>query len=161
MTFKMIEGTANINKLIASISVRTKKLEGDLHIAAVSTLNHAGLHGDITLANNLLGAMGESQRKNALRGWFLAFGKFKWSEEDKALAYDKTKQSMVEEAIITPFWTFKPEAEFKPLDVAGSLLSFINRATSAQAKGQQFTEDEQAAINAVRALVTMDEGSKF
>jgi hypothetical protein len=160
-TFKLVEGAANITKLIVSVTTRGKKLEADLHLAAVSTLNHAGLHGDITLANRLLDGLPASTRKNALREWYLAFGKFKWNEEDKTLAYDKSKQTMLDEAIATPFWEFKPEAAFKPLDIAGSLLSFLNRVDSATAKGQEFSAEELAVVKAVREMVVTNDGDKF
>lgn len=160
-TFKLVEGAANITKLIVSVTTRGKKLENDLHVAAVSTLHHAGQHGDITLANRLLEGLPASTRKNALREWYLSFGKFKWNEEEKALAYDKTKQSMLDEAIATPFWEFKPEAAFKPVDVAGALLSFLNRCDSAEAKGQQFSDDEKAVRKAVWELVVANDGDKF
>ena len=160
-TFKLVEGASNITKLIVSVTTRGKKLEADIHLAAVSTLNHAGLHGDITLANRLLDGLPNSTRKNALREWYLAFGKFQWDEENKALAYNKAKQTMLEEAIATPFWDFKPEVAFKPLDIAGSLLSFLHRVESATAKGQEFTEDELAVVKAVREMVVANEGDKF
>lgn len=156
-TFKLVEGAANIQKLIVSVTTRGKKLENDLHVAAVSTLHHAGQHGDITLANRLLEGLPASTRKNALREWYLSFGKFKWNEEEKALAYDKTKQSLLDDAIATPFWEFKPEPAFKPLDIAGSLMSFLNRVDSATAKGQELSAEELAVVKAVREMVVASE----
>lgn len=145
-TFKLLEGVAIISKAIVSLQTRGKKYESDLHIAAVSCLNHAGKHGDITLANRLLEAIPTLTRKNALKDWFIAFGKFKWDTETKALAFDKTKATLLEEAIDMPFWTFKSEPEYKPFDFNAAIHAILHKAEKAKQKGETLPDDKLEAL---------------
>lgn len=144
--FIIIEGKTNIDKLIASLQARGKKYEQELHQCAVSCLNHAGLHGDITLAQKLLSAIPSGMRKNALRDWFIAMGKFTWNSETKTLDFDKQKATLLEEAIVTPFWTFKPEAEYVPFDLTKAINALLAKAKKAQEKGEVVPTDKLEAI---------------
>ncbi len=121
-SFKMILGKDNIAKGIKTIQLQGKKFDKLIHQIAVSTLNHIELHGDITLALNLLEAMPKHSRKQALKAWMLAFGKLKEEEielkaEDgktskaKKIVYDGTKLNMIEDAIVHPFYDFIKEKE--------------------------------------------------
>lgn len=76
--FKIIESAKAIDTAIASIAKRGKTLQADIHVAAVSCLVHADKHGDITLAVKLVEAVPSLARKNALRDWFIAHGKFSY-----------------------------------------------------------------------------------
>lgn len=144
--FSLIEGKTQIEKVIASLQSRGKKYEQELHQCAVSCLNHAGLHGDITLARKLLAAIPAGMRKNALRDWFIAMGKFTWNAETKTLDFDKQKATLLEEAIVTPFWTFKPETDYVPFDLTKALNVLLARAKKAQEKGEIVPMDKLDAI---------------
>lgn len=146
-TFKLLEGVAIISKAITSLQTRGKKYESDLHQTAVSCLNHAGKHGDITLANRLIEAIPTLTRKNALKDWFLAFGKFKWDAETKKLAYDKTKATLLEEAIDMPFWSFKSEPEYKPFDFNAAIQAVLAKAKKAKEKGETLPDDKIEALS--------------
>lgn len=136
-TFKTLAGAAAINAAISSIQGRGKKLALDIHICAVSTLLHADQHGDITLAAKLVQALPDFSRRNALLDWFQAFGKFGWDADAKALTFDKTKKTQRIEAIETPFWDFKPEAEYKPFVLAAELKKLVDKAVKAQERGDK------------------------
>ncbi|AGW43585.1 hypothetical protein JG068_03 [Burkholderia phage JG068] len=69
---------AEMEKAIASIANRGKKLDADIHQAACSTLAHAINHGDVTLAQKLVAAMPKSARTKALAAWFVDFGPADW-----------------------------------------------------------------------------------
>lgn len=144
--FKAIEGATAIAKAITSISTRGKSLDKDVHIAAVSCLIHADKHGDVTLATKLVAALPNSSRKNALRDWFLAFGKFTWDTENKQFAYNKAATTLTNEAIAMPFWEFKPEPEYKPFDINAAIQQVISRATKAQEKGETVPKETLAKL---------------
>lgn len=120
--------TEAINTAISSIEKRGKALESDIHVCAVSIIAHTEKHGDITLANRLINAIPNLARKNALRDWFQAFGKFSYSQDAKEMTYDKRKSTNETEAAAMPFWEFKAEAEYKGLDLEQAILSLIERA---------------------------------
>lgn len=146
--FKMLEGVAIINKAITSLQTRGKKYEADLHQAAVSCLNHAGKHGDITLAIRLIEAVPSLTRSNALKQWFIAMGRFKWDDEGKTLAYDKSKATLLDEALANPFWTFKANegGAFKPFDFNEAVNRILAQAKKAHEKGQEVPTDKLEAL---------------
>ena len=132
---KLLTGASAINTAIASISKRGKSLEKDIHVAAVSCLIHADKHGDITLAEKLVQAVPSLARKNALRDWFIAHGKFDYDAKAKQFKFDKASTTLVEEATVTPFWQFKPEVEYKPFDLDAAIQNTLKRALKAVENG--------------------------
>ncbi len=128
---KIMQTAAEVTKAISSIQNRAKKLDNDIHTVAVSCLHHADAHGDVTLMQNLILAMGKSQRRNALIGWANAFGKFQPNEKGKNVDYCKTNTTDIEGAIETSPWDFSPEQAFKPFDMQAELKKLLKRATKA------------------------------
>lgn len=149
-TFKLLTGATAINTAITSIQTRGKSLERDIHIAAVSCLNHAELHGDITLAEKLVQAIPQLARRNALRDWFLAHGKFSYDMTAKSFTYKKDAVTQLEAAITTPFWEFKAEVEYKPFDMQAAVLQLVARAEKAMEKGEEVSTEK---LEALRKLV--------
>ncbi len=128
---KIMQTAAEVTKAISSIQNRAKKLDNDIHTVAVSCLHHADQHGDVTLMQNLILAMGKSQRRNALIGWANAFGKFQPNEKGKNVDYCKSNTTDIEGAIETSPWDFSPEQAFKPFDMQAELKKLLKRATKA------------------------------
>lgn len=151
---KVLTGADVIAKMIASIGKRGKALDKDVHIAAVSCLVHADKHGDITLANKLIEALPASQRKNALRDWFLAFGKFNYDTQNKVFTFNKLATTQTETAINTPFWEFKPEATYVPFNAVTFLQQAIKRVENAAAKGEEVPEEVLDGLNGIMTAIT-------
>lgn len=151
---KIITGAEGISKGIASISKRGKAFERDVHCLAVSTLIHADKHGDVTLANKLIDALPASQRKNALRDWYLAFGKFKYDEKNKALGFNGAAGTQTDKAIETPFWEFKPEQEYVPFNAIKAVENLLKRIDNAKNKGDEVPEVLESALKEVQAKLT-------
>ncbi len=128
---KIMQTSAEVTKAIASIGNRAKKLDKDIHACAVSCLYHADQHNDVTLMQNLINAMGKSQRRNALICWANAFGKFQPNEKGKNVDYCKTNTTDIEGAIETSPWDFIPEQPFTPFDMQAELKKLLKRATKA------------------------------
>lgn len=148
---KLLTGASAINTAIASISKRGKSLEKDIHVAAVSCLIHADKHGDITLAEKLVQAVPSLARKNALRDWFIAHGKFDYDAKAKQFKFDKASTTLVEEATVTPFWDFKPEKEYIPFDLDKAIDTIIKRASKAIENGDKLDLDKVEAIRKLAA----------
>ena len=146
---KLLDGSTAINTAIDSIKTRGKSLEKDIHVAAVSCLVHADKHGDITLAEKLVQAVPSLARKNALRDWFIAHGKFNYDAKSKSFTYDKTSETLVEEATVTPFWEFKPEVEYKPFDLDAAVQTVLKRAVKAMERGDELPQDKLEALRKI------------
>lgn len=125
---KLITETKAIELAIKSIQSRGSKLQKDIHICAVSCLNHIEKHGDITLLNRLVAALPGGWRVNAIKAWAEEFGKVNWDNTQKAFTFDKAKKSNIEGAIAVSPEEFKPEAEYKPLDLAEAIKALIKKA---------------------------------
>lgn len=125
---KLITEVKQIETAIKSIQSRGKSLSRDIHVAAVSCLNHIDKHGDITLLNRLISALPGGWRSNALKAWSEEFGKVNWDNTQKAFVYDKAKRTNLEGAIEIAPEDFKPEAEYKPMDLAADIAKLIKKA---------------------------------
>ena len=147
--FKMLDGAKAIDTAIKSIATRGKTLERDIHVAAVSCLVHADKHGDVTLAQKLVEAVPSLVRKNALRDWFQAHGKFGYDLQAKTFTFDKKGTTMIDEAIATPFWEFKQEAAYKGFDINAAVLQLVKRAENAIEKGEKVPADKLEALRAL------------
>lgn len=145
---------AEMEKAIASIANRGKKLDADIHQAACSTLAHAINHGDVTLAQKLVAAMPKSARTKALMAWFVHFGPFAMGGDDgKSLVYLKG-ESDLNAALITPYWALTQEVNPAQFDLLASLSSLLARAEKALQNDKQDTSlISPAALAALRAIV--------
>lgn len=65
-----------IKSLITAIGRSAAKLTKDIQSAATECLMHAVIHGDVTLADNLIDACGKATRRSSLRAWFELNGPF-------------------------------------------------------------------------------------
>lgn len=147
---KLITDAAALNKAIDSIESRGKKLQDDSHVAALSCLQYAEQHGDVTMMQRLIVALPASTRKNALLAWACAFGKFSPSEDGKSVEYNKHGSTDLATAEAKPFWDFVPEQPFKPFDLAAELAKLVKRAEKAAKDERNSLPDDQ--FRAVREL---------
>ena len=161
---------AEINKAIASIASRGKKLDVDIQTAGLSILNHVQEHGDSTLADKLVLALPKGSRKLALTEWLLAFGKLrilsKTNPDDAAriaggaiFAYDKTKHTDLESADAKPWYDFKPEPDvLTAFDAQSAVRAVLAKLTKAQAGGLTI-ENRALALEAAHKLVSALSGA--
>lgn len=156
-----------INKAIASIASRGKKLDADIQAAGLSVLNHSDQHGDYTLADKLVQALPKGSRKLALVEWMLAFGKLRLLDKanpDDAVriaagsffAYDKTKRTDLESAAAKPWFDFKPEAPiltaFDAQQAVQGVLTRLSKATAGGLEIQNRAHALELAHKMVEAL---------
>lgn len=157
-TVKLLTGGAAIEAAITSIAKRGKLFERDLHTVAVSTLDHAIKHGDITLANKLIAALGKSQRVNALRDWYINFGPFSYDATNKTMVHVKgSNKTDLNAAMATPFWEFKQEAAYVPFNLEVAISRVIKQMDNAEAKGEKIDPKAKATL---LSLVTAKPATK-
>lgn len=151
-TMKLLVGTAAIEKAIVSIQTRGKKLDHDIHVAAVSAMAHHDEHGDVTLVNRLVNSMPKGSRVNALRDFILTYGKVKYDQENKLFVHDKAGEFDLEGAAGICWTEFKPEPEYVPFDALASVKQLIAKLDKADTtKGDKVTPEQDKAIRELAA----------
>lgn len=125
-TFKLLDGVSAIEKAIASIKTRGQSLQRDIHVAACSILAHVGQHHDVRMVSKLLEAMPDMSRRNAVKAWFESFGPIAFDDKGQ-VKYNPATRLLLGDAMAKPFWSFKPEAEYVPLEIGKAFDSFIKR----------------------------------
>jgi len=157
----IILNQADTLKLIASIDKRGKKLDSDIHQAALSSIAHHAAHGDVTLVNRLIVALPKAARRNALMAWVEHFGAGlapnveKETRAEAPFVHVKGSKKVFDEAAADakPFWEFKPEPEYVQFDLAKALAMLLKKAESALAAEQQdgtlISPEKLAALRAI------------
>jgi len=128
---------ANILKAIGAIGKASAKLTRDVQACAVECVIHAVLHGDVTLADQLVDALGKQGRKASLRAWFEINGCMFIARGAKTFSYDKMHKlgkadtpELRESLMAKPWEDAVPEAPIvSVLDVAAKVDKFIESLT--------------------------------
>lgn len=107
--------------------VQGESYQRELNKIALSVLAHVAKHKDVRLVNKFIDSVVDSIRVNALRSWFETFGNVKYDTEAKAMKYDATRKPRIGEAMGNPFWKFKPEEDYVPMDVEKAVIGLFKR----------------------------------
>lgn len=155
----LFEGASAISKEIAGIKLASSKLDTRIQVAALSVASHAQLHGDITLAEKLIDALGKGHRKTALVDWLVAFGPFAIAPDESGLTFARREKFDMDAAQAKPWYDFKPEQPFKAVKLADMLDSLIKKAEAAlndkeHADAHEVDPAHVAAIKEMRARWT-------
>lgn len=126
---------AEIQKLIGSIGLRATKLTQDVQTAAAHCVLHAVAHGDVTLADSLITAIGKQGRKSSLRAWFEITGCMVQTKGSKTLSLNKFKRedmakldqaALMATLMAAPWEDAVPEPEpVSVLDISVKLDKFL------------------------------------
>ena len=138
-TFKLMNSEA-IKTMIASISKRGNQLDSDIQRTAVSIVEHVNQYHEVSLANNLIGAMPKGSRVNALREWFCMHLKADFDQKEQVFTQSVKGTALSNmTAVLTavPWFDHKAEAKFVPVDVEKLVKSAIDRITKAIASGDK------------------------
>jgi hypothetical protein len=129
-----------ILKKIGTIGKAAKKLTSLVQDAAVDCALHAVQHGDVTLADQLVEALGKGMRRASLRAWFerhtpmyLPKGKDKFAfDSDRAKTMRKTAPEELRESLLAlPWEEAKPEDQVVSIyDVSDAVDKFLKRVNS-------------------------------
>ena len=127
---------AQVLKNIGSIGRASAKLTKDIQTTAVGCVEHAVNHGDVTLADQLVEALGKGLRKASLRAWFeknapmfIAKGKDKFSfDPTRKGTWDQEREDTL---LASPWEEAKPEEKIVSVfDVSESFDKFMKRVES-------------------------------
>jgi hypothetical protein len=151
---------AQVLKNIGSIGRASAKLTKDIQATAVGCVEHAVKHGDVTLADQLVDALGKGLRKASLRAWFeknapmfIAKGKDKFS-------FDPTRkgewnQDREDTLMALPWEEAKPEEKIVSIfDVSESFDKFMKRVESMSKDAQVTLRNREMIDFLVHASAT-------
>ena len=169
----------SILKQIGSIGKASKKLTLDLQTCATDCAIHAVQHGDVTLADQLVDALGKGLRRASLRAWFerhtpmyLPKGKDKFGfDSERAKDMRAIPEAEVREALMAlPWEEAKPEEPIVSVfDVSEAVDKFIKRLEKQVAeanvtiKNRKLLEEiahAASVYHAERVLSATAEGAK-
>lgn len=137
-----------IIKAIGAIGKASAKLTKDVQLCAVECVIHAVLHGDVTLADQLVDALGKQGRRASLRAWFELNGCMFIAKGKQTFSYDKLHKlgkqdtpELREKLMAKPWEDAKPEAPaVSVLEISAKFDKFLDALT------KQATDAMQAGI---------------
>lgn len=135
------------------------KLEKAIHEHAVVISDHINEHGDVTLADTLVNALGKSIRANALKQWFLDFGGCSWNDEKKKFGKAKDFAYDRDTALLNPFYDWTPEPAFKPVDSMALINAVIKKLESAADDTSENGAKHKINLDHLAALKAIAEGA--
>ncbi len=158
----IITDVAKIKASIKSIGETRARLVDKIQITALSVAQHAHLHGDITLLNQLVLAVGAGMKQQALRLWLNDFAPVtpnsdKETNGDAPMSYAKSKRLSDEAltanmaaAALKPWYDYKTEKPAEDFNFSALLHKLLGQLDKAD--GYVPTEQERAVITAMRAI---------
>ena len=117
----LITTDAAIESAIGKAKTQGATLQASFHRIAVSIVARMLETKDhntcVRLVNAMIEALPAMTRKNAMRSWVEEFTGYTFNKEDKAFVFAKKEgfKTDLRAAIATPFWDFKPEVDFAPI----------------------------------------------
>lgn len=145
---------AQIIKAIASIGKTANKLRIDVQAAAVGCVEHAHKHGDVTLADKLVEALGKGMRRASLRAWFETNGPMFIPKGKDTFAFDSSRKvewnsDIADSLASIPWEEAKPEPKVESIfDVSDAFDRFMKRVES-------MAKDEAVSIRNRELLETL------
>jgi hypothetical protein len=133
-----------IVKAIGAIGRASQKLTKDIQLTAVGCIEHAVKHGDITLCDQLVDALGKAMRRASLRAWFENNGPMYLPKGKDKFAFDADRrgewsQDREEALLALPWEEAKPEEPIVSVfDVSEAFDRFMKRV-EAQVKDVNIT----------------------
>lgn len=135
--FKQLTTDDHITLAIGKVHAQADTLQMNIHRILVAVAQQWVKHGDVRPAvghvNALLDAMPKGVRSNGIRKWVeVFFGMvLKVDGDDKGkFVAGKLKASdlLMDKLTASTWWTFAPEAPYKPLDFAAELQKLVKKA---------------------------------
>lgn len=156
-TFKLITDAGKIQVMIDSIGTRYKSLDHDVQRAACSIVAHVNEHYEVSLVNNLIGALGKGVRVNALREWFDTHCACLFDEEAQVFVQakkeDNVPPSKMELVLAAkPWYDHKAEAKFVPVDAEALVKAAIKKITKALESGDDRHKCTLSDLSLLQAL---------
>ena len=163
-TMNIETNAANIRKSIKAINTARTKLVDTIQQTAIAVINHAHVHGDVTLASDLCLAVGNGMKHEALRLYLSEFGPMAPNDDKETKAampmkYAKSKRlggeelaDMLERAAAKMWHDFKTEKPAEEFSFAADLHKLLGRLEKAVEGGYTPSDEERAVIEAAHKV---------
>lgn len=148
-TLTLVVGATNITSRLAALKTTLANAQAETHVLACSILSHVGKHKDVRLVTTMLESLGDMVRKNAVKSWFEAHGPIAFNDKGE-IRFEKSRPLQLAKAMGTPFWKFKPEAEYKPLEMDKTFDRWIKMLETDQTKAGRDHSGLIAQLLAIR-----------
>lgn len=149
----IIREVSEINNLADTIQAEGKKLDTMIHIALASSVVLAHEHGDITVLNRVITKLSAGIRTNAARAFAEKFAPVTFDKKGKEFRFNKQKRNegfidseAASDMCDTPWTAFRPEPEYKPMNLADSFTKLIDRASNDMEKNENISEAQIALL---------------
>lgn len=154
----------NVNdcrKEIKSIGQSVEKLSARIQVAALFVINHAHVHGDISLAVDLCKAVGKGMKHEALRVYMGKFGPMN-PDKEGVLKYAKGKKLegdalkvRMEEAAKEDWHAAPTEKNAEEFTLAGGVHALLGKLNKSIEQGEyQPTDADKELIAALSGYAT-------
>lgn len=157
-------------------ALRTKKaIQKEAQILAVSAIFHAGKHGNIHPARDLIASMPEGMNVNSMKRFFEKYANIRVLSADDVqdgakhagmkegeIIIDQSRKVNLGEAMTTGWWSVLPMAVYRPMDLVGEVVKLVERVERAQRKGVSTEKGDnipQEALQALKAIVKAHKAS--
>ena len=128
---KLFNNEADITKGIALSAKAGQSWQAGVHRILCSIVGLQAKDSDhktcLRLVNDVLKAMPEGSRSNAVKDWIHVYTGYYWNKEQKAFVFQKVTgfKLDLEAAIKEPFWLLTKEAEYQPIQDWTKLLKAL------------------------------------
>lgn len=143
---------------IVSIKTRSAKLDGDIHIAAMSAAAHFEKCGDVGFINRLFLALGKGARHVAMIEWLTQFAGVSANEGESKnttpFVKDRNKSVDLESGDALPWYDCKPSP--KP-DQVLDYLALLMKVVTKKAKSDQEVKNASVLIRVQAVLQEYEE----
>ncbi|WWV91996.1 hypothetical protein [Escherichia phage PJNS034] len=159
----LIRNADGVNSLADSIQSEGKKLDNMIHLALASATVLVHEHGDVTVLNRVINKLSSGVRTNAARAFAETFAPVTFDKKAKEFRFNKHKRneafidSEAAKEMCETVWTkFRPEPEYKPMNLADSFTKLIDRAANDMDKNDTISEAQIALLRSFQEqLVTL------
>lgn len=163
VTAQIVRDTTALNDLIADTKLKGKALDQAIQIVLSSACVHIHKHGRIEIVTKALDCLSAGVRGNAAKEFILKFACVNYNEKKKEFVFAATKrdeafeESELFQTMLNTVWTdLKPEAPFRPFDLAAQLQMLLKKAKARKEEGNEgdaIKEEELAQLEAMTAAV--------
>lgn len=160
MTIKLTDlftSADEIRAAAAEIHEEGKKLDVKIHVMLCSGIVHSHVHGDYQILNDIIGKLSKGLRTNAAKEFVNKFAPVRWNGKKEGFVFDKNKRneafadSEAAETMLAKLWVeYRPEPDYKPVDVMKQFDSMIKRITTDMEKNPAISEEQVRMLNAFK-----------
>jgi hypothetical protein len=129
---ELIKDAGKLSSKISAFGKRLGTMQDELHMLACSAVLHLINTNDPVYINRLTDVLTGAVRVNALKSWFEEFAPVTYNKEKKVFTLNKKRTEgatdKLHAGMVKPFWEFKPEPAYKPLDLVAEIQALIRKA---------------------------------